>query len=111
MVKNTSPILNALRNATANETAAVEFLEAQRFGDAPACPRCGAVEVYKMTSADGSRNADYRWRCRGCKKMFTVRTWVETGGEGELAGWWDCGLISPPPTHWMPLPMPPESAK
>lgn len=74
MVKNTSPILNALRSATANETAAVEFLEAQRFGDAPACPRCGAVEVYKMQGVDGSRNADYRWRCRGCKKMFSVRT-------------------------------------
>lgn len=27
-----------------------------------------------MTSANGTRNADYRWRCRGCKKMFTVRT-------------------------------------
>ncbi len=27
-----------------------------------------------MTSADGGRNADYRWRCRGCKKMFSVRT-------------------------------------
>ena len=27
-----------------------------------------------MTSADGARNKDYRWRCRGCKQMFTVRT-------------------------------------
>src|SRR5207244_13310140 len=35
---------------------------------------CGAVEVYKMTSADGARNKDFRWRCRGCKQMFTVRT-------------------------------------
>src|SRR3954469_20522077 len=74
MVKNTSPILNALRAATANETAAVEFLEQQRWGAAPACPRCGAAEVYKMTGADGARNKDYRWRCRGCKQMFTVRT-------------------------------------
>jgi transposase-like protein len=32
------------------------------------------VEVYKMTSADGGRNKDYRWRCRGCKQMFSVRT-------------------------------------
>jgi transposase-like protein len=74
MVKNTSPILDALRKATISETAAVEFLEQQRWGDAPACPRCGAADVYKMTSADGARNADYRWRCRGCKQMFTVRT-------------------------------------
>ena len=27
-----------------------------------------------MIGVDGERNKDYRWRCRGCKKMFTVRT-------------------------------------
>ena len=28
-----------------------------------------------MTNADGTtRNKDYRWRCRGCKQMFSVRT-------------------------------------
>ena len=30
--------------------------------------------VYRMLGADGERNKDYRWRCRGCKRMFTVRT-------------------------------------
>jgi transposase-like protein len=74
MIKNASPILDALRKATISETAAVEFMEQHRWGAAPACPRCGAVEVYKMTSADGGRNKDYRWRCRGCKQMFSVRT-------------------------------------
>src|SRR5438309_11660395 len=74
MIKNRSAILDALRRATGSETAAVEFLEQQRWGNAPACPRCGAVEVYRMTGRDGPRNADYRWRCRGCKQMFTVRT-------------------------------------
>lgn len=74
MIRNASPILDALRKATISESAAVEFLEEHRWQGAPACPRCGAVEVYKMTSADGGRNKDYRWRCKGCKKMFTVRT-------------------------------------
>src|SRR5262245_49458814 len=74
MVKNTSPILAALRRAAVNETLAVEVLEQQRWGDAPACPRCGDANVYKMQGADGQRNADYRWRCKGCKQMFTVRT-------------------------------------
>src|SRR5436309_4155018 len=74
MIKNASPILKALRAATQSETAAVEFLEQQRWGDAPACPRCGVADVYRMTAADGARNKDYRWRCRGCKQMFTVRT-------------------------------------
>jgi transposase-like protein len=74
MIKNASPILNALRQAAVSEPSAVEFMEHQRWGDAPACPRCGDVNVYRMLSADGQRNKDYRWRCRGCKQMFTVRT-------------------------------------
>jgi len=73
MIKNTSPILKALRVATLNETAAVEFLERQRWADTPACPHCGDVSVYRIMSGD-QRNKDYRWRCRGCQKMFTVRT-------------------------------------
>jgi len=30
--------------------------------------------VYQMVGRDGQRNKDYRWRCRGCQKFFTVRT-------------------------------------
>jgi len=74
MIKNTSPILGALRAAAQDETLAVEFLESQRWGETPACPRCGDTAVYQMKGADGQRNKDYRWRCRGCKQMFTVRT-------------------------------------
>ncbi|MGH9141481.1 MAG: transposase, partial [Vicinamibacterales bacterium] len=75
MVKNASPILKALQAATVNETAAVEFMEQNRFGSAPACPRCGDANVYKMIGGGPTgRNKDYRWRCRGCLKMFTVRT-------------------------------------
>ena len=71
--KAKSPVLAALKQAATNETLAVAFLEDQRWGDTPACPRCGDVDVYKMT-ADGQRNRDFRWRCRGCRRMFTVRT-------------------------------------
>jgi transposase-like protein len=76
MVKNASPVLDALRKATVDEKAAVEFLEAQRWGSTPACPRCGSVNVYQMKNTAGERNKDYRWRCRDCagKSMFTVRT-------------------------------------
>lgn len=73
MIKNASPILAALKAAALNETAAVEFMERQRWGDLPACAWCGDVDVYKMLTKDGQRNKDYRWRCRGCKRMFTVR--------------------------------------
>jgi transposase-like protein len=69
-----SLILEALRNAAQNEPAAVAFIEAQRWGNEPCCPRCGVLDVYQMKGVDGQRNKDYRWRCRGCKAMFTVRT-------------------------------------
>src|SRR5688572_6289673 len=74
MIRNTSAVLDALRKATINETAAVAFLEQQRWGDAPACPRCGDANVYQMKGVNGERNKDYRWRCKGCVKMFSVRT-------------------------------------
>lgn len=74
MKKPKSEVLKALREAAVSESLAVEFLEKQRWGTMPACPRCGVVEVYKMTGRDGQRNKDYRWRCRGCKEFFTVRT-------------------------------------
>jgi len=80
MVKNTSPILAALKAAAMNEATAVAFLEEQRWGSAPACPRCGSTAVYQMQGEEGGRNKDFRWRCRDCAKvkgakpMFTVRT-------------------------------------
>jgi len=74
MIKNTSPILSALRIATLDEKSAVEFFEKQRWADQPACPRCWNLDVYQMKSTSGERNKDYRWRCRGCQKFFTVRT-------------------------------------
>lgn len=32
------------------------------------------ADVYQMQDVNGGRNKDYRWRCRGCKQMFSVRT-------------------------------------
>src|SRR5580704_1208401 len=74
MIKNRSAVLEALKNAAVNEAQAVAFLEKQRWADQPACPRCWSREVYQMVGRDGKRNKDYRWRCRGCQKLFTVRT-------------------------------------
>ena len=72
--KAKSPILEALRVATVDEHSAVEFLEQQRWGDNPACPKCGSMDIYIMKGKDGQRNKDFRWRCRDCKKMYSVRT-------------------------------------
>src|SRR6266568_919669 len=57
--------------ACADEKAAVEFMEKQRWGDHPACPRCGDLSVYQMKDAKtGERQANFRWRCHGCKEQF-----------------------------------------
>src|SRR5688572_27626346 len=70
-----SPLVAALPRACSDELAAVEFMEAQRWGDEPSCPKCGVVgECYKMTDRKtGKRNARYLWRCRACAEQYTVR--------------------------------------
>lgn len=75
MDKAASTFLKAVRHATTTEPAACEFLERQRWGSDPACPRCGATDVYKMRDREtGEREKNLRWRCRGCEQMFSVRT-------------------------------------
>jgi transposase-like protein len=70
-----SEIEKRLPLACADEKAAVEFMEEQRWGNSPTCPRCGVVgECYKMTdSATGERSKRFLWRCRACGKQYTVR--------------------------------------
>jgi transposase-like protein len=69
-----SETVAAIPLACSDEPAAVEFMERQRWGESPACVHCGSVAVYKMTDTmTGGRNKRYLWRCRDCKKQFTVR--------------------------------------
>lgn len=69
-----STTLQKIPMACADERAAVEFMEDMRWGDEPACPRCGDVDVYKMTKrGSDERNERYLWRCRGCGRQYTVR--------------------------------------
>jgi len=69
-----SATVEATPLACSNELAAVEFLEKQRWGNMPACVKCGSIEVYKMKDAKtGERNSRYLWRCRDCKEQYTVR--------------------------------------
>jgi len=85
------PTLEAIPLACADEAAAVEFMEKQRWGDHPACPRCGSLNVYQMRdSKTGERQADYRWRCREKhpSQQFTVRTGtVFEDSRAELRHW------------------------
>lgn len=73
MKRPKSQVLEELKIAAVDEAKAAAFLEKQRWGDNPSCPECGDTDVYPMMSG-GNRNKDFRWRCKGCKKMYTVRT-------------------------------------
>src|SRR5690349_19401240 len=69
-----SPVIRAMPLICSNELAAVEFLEKTRWGDTPACVHCGDTAVFKLCdSKTGGRNKRFLWKCRGCKKQFTVR--------------------------------------
>ncbi|MFZ2874689.1 MAG: IS1595 family transposase [Phycisphaerales bacterium] len=69
-----SEVVEEMPAACADEKAAVEFFERKRWGDCPCCPHCGDTNVYAMKGRDGDRNKDFRWRCRGCSKLYSVRT-------------------------------------
>lgn len=74
VAENKSDVVSKVPLACADETAAVEFLEELRWGDEPACPRCGDSDVYKMTKrGSDERNKRFLWRCRGCGRQYTVR--------------------------------------
>ncbi|GJM19508.1 MAG: DDE transposase [Phycisphaeraceae bacterium] len=74
VAENKSDVVREIPIACSNEDAAVDFLERKRWDDVPCCPRCGDTDVYKMQNREGGREAHYRWRCRGCKKQYSVRT-------------------------------------
>lgn len=73
------PVISALPKACADELTAVEFLEEQRWGGCPKCPRCGSEAVVSLKdSKTGERASHYRWYCGDCRKageksQFSVR--------------------------------------
>lgn len=69
-----SELVEDMPQACADEGLAVAFFERQRWGDTPCCVHCGSVGVYQMKGRDGARNKRYLWRCRDCKRQYTVRT-------------------------------------
>jgi transposase-like protein len=58
-----------------DEDAARAFMEELRWGKGAqnaACPHCGAVDPYRLTSKPGSSTRKGVWKCRSCRKQFTV---------------------------------------
>lgn len=73
--ENKSEVIRDMPAACSDERTAVEFMERMRWAGSPCCPHCGDTDVYAMKDRKtGERNRDHRWRCRGCGKLYTVRT-------------------------------------
>lgn len=68
-----SEIVKGMPAICGNELLAVEFFEAQRWGEKPCCPHCASENVYKMVARDGERSQRFLWRCRSCAEQYTVR--------------------------------------
>lgn len=52
------------------QESCIEHLEKIRWGNAPVCPRCGAINVARKTIKE--RKGE--WNCHGCKSTFNVLT-------------------------------------
>jgi transposase-like protein len=68
-----SDIVKDIPKVCADELAAVEFFEAQRWGNSPRCPHCESKDVYQIKDRDGTRNKRFLWRCRKCAEQYTIR--------------------------------------
>lgn len=52
-----------------DEAAALRYVESRRWPDGPCCPKCGSTAVSAVKNAK-----PMPWRCRDCRKHFSVRT-------------------------------------
>lgn len=59
-----------LRNLSEDE--ARELLESIRWNGKPVCPHCENEEVYKLTPKEGSKTRKGLYKCKACRKQFTV---------------------------------------
>lgn len=70
----------------ADKDAAREYVESVRWQGKPVCPHCGVEDEkhYKITPKKGSSTRPGVWKCRTCRKQFTVK--VGTIFEGSHIG-------------------------
>lgn len=69
-----SPVVAELPRACSDEAAAVDFMERQRWGSEPQCPRCESRRVHQMKDRKtGGRNKRFLWYCEICQRQYTVR--------------------------------------
>lgn len=75
-----------------DEDAARALLEETRWGkncEHAACPHCGQMDPYRLTPKPGSKTRKGLWKCRGCRKQFTVTVGtVFEASHIPISKWW-----------------------
>jgi transposase-like protein len=61
-----------LTELPATEAEARAILERMRWNGRPVCPKCGGDSPYKLTPKAGSSTRQGVYKCRACRKQFTV---------------------------------------
>lgn len=75
-----------LRNLTEDE--AREILESIRWNGQPVCPHCNSNEAYKLTPKEGSKTRKGVYKCKSCRKQFTVTVGtIFEGSRIKIADW------------------------
>jgi transposase-like protein len=75
-----------LRNLTEDE--AREMLESIRWNGKPVCPHCNSEEAYKLTPKEGSKTRKGLYKCKACRKQFTVTVGtIFEGSRIKIADW------------------------
>jgi transposase-like protein len=67
--------LKTIAKDFSNVDAAREFFEKQRWPDGAVCPFCGVIgEAYRLKAKPDSKSPVRPgvWKCKGCRKQFTV---------------------------------------
>jgi len=84
-------VLGSKDKVIVNERKARELLEKVRWPDGPICPHCVVVgKHYRVMPRKGSRSPvrDGVWKCRDCRKQFTVTVGtVFHGSKIPLSKW------------------------
>jgi transposase-like protein len=74
------------------EDEARNLLEEIRWGknrEHAACPHCGVMNPYRLTPKPGSKTRPGLWKCRACRKQFSVTVGtVFESSHVPLTKWW-----------------------
>jgi transposase-like protein len=68
--------LSHLAKCFSDEASARQLLESMRWPNGAACPRCGGADPYRLNVMASGKNPARQglWKCRACRKQFTVTT-------------------------------------